>query len=250
MGAVNGRLGKGSRLPVSTHRPASQATHFLSRTRYRQGAHEATNTQAAGHCGPRPPNRTRISKYSLPFPRVRSGWIPPHRQRGAIVLRQAPESAPLSGLMLARLNAEALPCATSSGTTLGAPRRTPDPGRFARAADTVRPPAAGNGGRALAGADARTRVAAVAPRFEAHAVSETSKIWRRALHDELAQLIRAMILGGELFPGSGSMNRPCVPVSWRRAHGFARPSRFPPQNGGCPTGGPWWRASSTRRPMI
>jgi hypothetical protein len=120
MGAVNGRLRKGSRLPVSTHRPASQATHFLSRTRYRQGAHEATNTQAAGHCGPRPPNRTRISKYSLPFPRVRSGWIPPHRQRGAIVLRQAPESAPLCGLMLARLNAEALPCATSSGTTLGA----------------------------------------------------------------------------------------------------------------------------------
>ena len=88
----------------------------LSRTRYQQGAHEATNTRAVGHCAPRPPNQTRINKYSLPFPRVRFGWIPPHPQCGAIV----PENADLSGLMLARLNAETLPCATSSGTTLGA----------------------------------------------------------------------------------------------------------------------------------
>jgi len=71
----------------------------------------------------------------------------------------------------------------------GHPVRTPDPGRFAHAADTVRPPAAGNGADALA------------PSFEADSVSETAKICRRTLHDELAQLIRAMIIGGELTPG-------------------------------------------------
>jgi DNA-binding GntR family transcriptional regulator len=81
------------------------------------------------------------------------------------------------------------------------PIRTPEPGRFARAADTVRPPPASNGGSALGGADTRARMGAVAPSFEAHSMSETAKISRRALHDELAQLIRAMIIGGELSPG-------------------------------------------------
>ena len=32
-------------------------------------------------------------------------------------------------------------------------------------------------------------------------MSETAKIYRRALHDELAELMRAMIIGGELRPG-------------------------------------------------
>jgi DNA-binding GntR family transcriptional regulator len=79
--------------------------------------------------------------------------------------------------------------------------RTPDPGRFARAADTAKPTPSGNGSSAFAGADTPTRVAAVARSFEAHSMSETAKIPRRALHDELAELIRAMIIGGELRPG-------------------------------------------------
>jgi DNA-binding GntR family transcriptional regulator len=79
--------------------------------------------------------------------------------------------------------------------------RTPDPGKFARAADTAKPTPSSTGSSALAGADARTRVAAIAPSFEAHSMSETAKISRRALHDELAELIRAMIIGGELKPG-------------------------------------------------
>jgi DNA-binding GntR family transcriptional regulator len=77
--------------------------------------------------------------------------------------------------------------------------RTPDSGRFARAADTAKPAPSGNGSSPLAGADARARVAA--PSVEAHSMSETAKIYRRALHDELAELIRAMIIGGELRPG-------------------------------------------------
>jgi DNA-binding GntR family transcriptional regulator len=81
------------------------------------------------------------------------------------------------------------------------PVRTADQGRFARAADTVGPPAAGNGGGALAGAEARTRIDATSASFEAHSMSEPAKICRRALHDELAQLIRAMIISGELTPG-------------------------------------------------
>jgi DNA-binding GntR family transcriptional regulator len=79
--------------------------------------------------------------------------------------------------------------------------RTPDPGRFARGADTARPTPSSNASSAFTGVDARTRVAAVAPSFEANAMSETAKISRRALHDELAELIRAMIIGGELKPG-------------------------------------------------
>jgi len=79
--------------------------------------------------------------------------------------------------------------------------RTPDPGTFGRAADAAKPTPSSNGSSASAGADARTRVAAVAPSFEAHSMSETAKIYRRALHDELAELIRAMIIGGELRPG-------------------------------------------------
>ena len=77
--------------------------------------------------------------------------------------------------------------------------RTPDPGRFGRAADTAKPTPSGNGSSPFAGADAHTRVAA--PSVEAHSMSDTAKIYRRALHDELAELIRAMIIGGELRPG-------------------------------------------------
>jgi DNA-binding GntR family transcriptional regulator len=79
--------------------------------------------------------------------------------------------------------------------------RTPDPGRFARPTDTGKPTLSGNGSSPFAGPDARTRVAAIAPSVEAQSMSETVKIYRRALHDELAELIRTMIIGGELRPG-------------------------------------------------
>src|SRR5215467_10371383 len=104
--------------------------------------------------------------------------------------------------MLARLMRETLPCATSSGTTLGATLSAPRN----QGGSPARPIRSGRPRRAMGVARSRARIRAPALarwhlRSRLTPCRETVKISRRALHDELAQLIRAMIIGGELSPG-------------------------------------------------